>query len=182
MPLSDSDSMLMTCAKVVQFVLVNNFNTEEKKLIAKMLVEGFRKAHDKADVGLGMDKFKGHLFWSDAALATLAEKRTHNERVSIGLRHEHAVPLLFLVEEILFTLPRNSSLEGIYSEIKEYGKVVIITRDEDKMLKPSKTMPEGWSENNKNGVFARYKNDDGSNRFAFSKRCTNELEDYFKST
>lgn len=151
--MNKSDSMLLGCAKLVKFVLSNNLTVLERKLFAKMLVEGFRKAHDQAESKFGKGKFLGHLYWSKSALDLLGDKTEVNKSISDNLRHEHSVPLIYLAEKILFEMPRDSTELEIFQKIKTFGAVVIMTRDEDKNLELKNKMPENWDQQD---IFARY--------------------------
>lgn len=151
--LNKSDSMLLGCAKLVKFVLSNNFTELEKKLFAKMLVEGFRKAHDQAESEFGKGKFLGHLYWTKSALELLADNAAIKKSLSDNLRHEHSVPLIYLAENILFKMSKDATELDIFEKIKTFGIVVIMTREEDSKLVPKNKMPDNWD---KQDVFARY--------------------------
>lgn len=151
--MTKSDSMLLACAKFVKFVLSNNFTELEKKLFAKMLVEGFRKAHDQAESEFGKGKFLGHLHWTKNALELLGDNLAIKKSLSDNLRHEHSVPLIYLAENILFKMPKEATELDIFEKIKYLGIVVIMTRDEDSALKLKSKMPDNWD---RQDIFARY--------------------------
>lgn len=164
--MKEYELMLQACAKVVKFAITQNLDKSEKKVIAKMLVEGFRKAHDKAESSFGYGKFLGHTLWSEKALLRLDQAVKVDKSITDYLRHEHAVPLIYLTEKILLTLPSSTSVEEILVLIRRYGKVVIIEREEDKNLSPKNTMPDNW----KGDIFARYKDENGEFKFKLIDR------------
>ena len=145
-PKTESEIMLFACAKITKFAISQDLHNLERKVIAKMLVEGFRKAHDKAVSTFGSGKFLGHTLWSEKALKLLLESGNVDKNLTDRLRHEHAVPLIYFVEKILFKIDPEASLDFIYETIKKFGVVVIIARDEDTLLKPKNSMPQIWGD------------------------------------
>ena len=152
--MKEYELMLQACAKIVKFAITQNLHKSEKKVIAKMLVEGFRKAHDKAESSFGLGKFLGHTIWSEKALLRLNEIEKINKSLTNFLRHEHAVPLIYLAEKILLAKDPSTSIDEILILIKRYGRVVIIERVEDRELSFKNTMPDNWDGID---IFARYK-------------------------
>jgi len=66
------------------------------------------------------------------------KKRTDNNK---GLRHEHVVPRGFIARRIIEL--RLDAAE-IWPLLDRFCKAVIVTDNEDKLLKPKKEMPESW--------------------------------------
>lgn len=165
--MNQSEQMLFACAKIVKFALSQHLSALEKKVVAKMLVEGFRKSHDKAESAFGKGKFLGHTLWSEKALLKLSEIGQVNKELTDNLRHEHAVPLIYLTEKILLTLTPSSSVEEIYKVIDQFSQIVIILRDEDGKLSSRSDMPANWDGKD---IFARYREDDGSLKFKIINR------------
>jgi hypothetical protein len=59
-----------------------------------------------------------------------------------GLRHEHAVPIGVLACRII---EQNPDIQGIQTLLRNFCKVAIVTKEEDKLLKPRSAMPDGWN-------------------------------------
>ncbi|HTV47972.1 MAG TPA: hypothetical protein VMG59_05970 [Phycisphaerae bacterium] len=59
-----------------------------------------------------------------------------------GLRHEHVVPRGRLAIEII---EQDMSVEDILKFLCKWCHAVIVTRGEDKRIRPTDDMPEGWT-------------------------------------
>ncbi len=114
----------------------------------------FRKL---ADIGLnGKGKYRGHPHWTKSAFDYL-QKADAVQRGRIPtnlLRHEHAIPVAHVAEELL-TLPF-ASTDAIASHILARSVVVIMTEQEADRIpfELNKAMPHAWDGID---VFARYR-------------------------
>jgi hypothetical protein len=73
-----------------------------------------------------------------------ASREAISTQVSGGgqeLRHEHAVPRIFLAKRII---ELDLDVAAIQSLLKRFCRAVIVTRSEDKDLKPRNRMPNDW--------------------------------------
>jgi hypothetical protein len=61
---------------------------------------------------------------------------------SVGLRHEHAVPRMFITDRII---KRDLSAGDIFHLLRRLCVAVIVTKEEDRKLRPKNKMPLGWS-------------------------------------
>lgn len=155
---NEYQTMLQTVASIVNFFIKSGFEEMDRKLCSHMVTEALRAAHNKRETSLGKGKYLAYEHWSKDALKLIEDqnKLPNNLTGEIreNLRHEHVIPLNFLVDSILFELPPTTSITEIVEEIERYGKIAIITRDEDRAL-PLR-MPAGWDKHN-DDIFVRYK-------------------------
>jgi hypothetical protein len=152
------DCAIFTCAKVAKLFINNGFKDINSDICAKMIAEGLRKAHDKAVSENGEGKYLGHMCWSKDSIQLWKDNNFNIDKELIKLlRHEHVVPLKYFVHDILFQLPKSTSVKEIERKIGEFCQVTVITKSEDRHLSKN-TMPVDWnsSDNCQNNIFARY--------------------------
>jgi hypothetical protein len=95
------------------------------------------------------DQFK---YNCDIHPSTKAARDVRHKGVD-GLRHEHVIPRDFIVNGIL---TMNLQGEKLYNFLLTFCKAAIVTKEEDGLLKPKKTMPSGWNWDSQD-IYARYK-------------------------
>lgn len=148
---------LRTCATFVKHKICGLYDDSDTHLLAIMLSEGLRKFHNVASSDKGNGKYLGHKYWSVGAWDLFI---SNNKKLDLTfrkkIRHEHVIPLNYLVHEILFKLDSNQTINQIEEEIEKCSIVAIILRSEDQALnKQSKIkMPSNWMAD---GLFKRYK-------------------------
>ncbi len=149
---------LRTCASLVSAKNRGVLTDIDDELLGTMIAEGLRKYHDIAESLVGKGKYLGHKYWSLAAWNLLLENnKIIDSKLKLNLRHEHLIPLKYLIRNKFFKLNSNLSLTEVMNEINSFAVVAIITKEEDKALNESKIkskMPTDWDFND---VFARYK-------------------------
>ena len=148
---------LQTCAILIKHKICGLYSDSDTELLAIMLSEGFRKFHNIATSNKGNGKYLGHKYWSIGAwdLFNLNDKKIDLE-FKRKIRHEHVIPLNYLIHEILFKLDADKPINQIKDEIRRYSIVAIILQSEDKEVnkKRRSKMPTNWTAGD---IFARYK-------------------------
>ena len=150
-------AMVYTVAKATKYFVDSGFDGIDRKVAEKMINLGIRTIHDNARSPRGMGKYLGHDCWSIQALMLLEENGGATQGITNKLSHEHAIPVSYLVKEILFENTPDMPVQVYRSQIVEFSAVAIITRVELGHLNSvgyTQTMPPDWLDH---GAFARYK-------------------------
>lgn len=150
--------MCKTVAHTAKMFVDSRFVEFDKQIAGDMVMQGIRKIHDRAESKRGKRKYLGHGYWSTSALRVLdAHDGVFNDKATKKLRHEHVIPVKYLLDNFLFANPPGTALETYQKQLNKFGVVAIITRDESDRLDHaglSRSMPSNWE---KLGLFARYK-------------------------
>jgi hypothetical protein len=150
-------AMVYTVAKTTKYFVDSGFDGVDRKVAEKMINLGVRTIHDNARSPRGKGKYLGHDCWSRTALMLLEENGGTTQGITKKLSHEHAIPVSYLVKEILFKNAPNMPVQVYKSQIVEFSAVAIITRVELGQLNSvgyTQAMPPDWLDH---GAFARYK-------------------------
>ncbi|MDF1878427.1 hypothetical protein JHD46_02100 [Sulfurimonas sp. SAG-AH-194-C20] len=117
-------------------------------------------------------KYKGQPYWSKKAIIHYQSINIKNKQKDFsGLRHEHIMPRKLIKEKILAS---NKSKEVILEILNKYSHAVIITKEEDQILKDmgfNQSMPESFNQTEE--ILDRY---DGSGIEIIDVRNTNLKE------
>jgi hypothetical protein len=151
-----SQEKIATLAIVVKFIVDSGINNFDIHLVRDLIGEGLRKIHDRAESFRGKGKHLGHPYWTKSALRqyelNISLRRNNpNIKKEHGLKHEHVIPIDYVINKILLSNKSNTPLIEYINQINSYSVVAIVTDDENKKL--SNKMPQNWEIN---GMFARY--------------------------
>ena len=162
------EGFLRTCATLVCAKNRGILKNIDDELLGTMLAEGLRKYHDISESIAGKGKYLGHKYWSLAAWNLLIENnKIIDSSLKLKLRHEHLIPLKYLIRNKLFKLTTDHSLVEVMNQINTFSVVAIITKEEDAILNKSKIkskMPQDWDGID---IFARYKSGSLTNTALF---------------
>jgi len=138
-----------------------NHNAELKKRLATYLSHIFQNCEDDYLNMLVLDRFlwtatednnenewvkyKGQPYWSEEAIKLYQKNNIRNKKKDFtDLRHEHLMPRKVIKEKILTT---DKSKEAILEILNLYSYAVVITKEEDKVLKEkglNTSMPDSF--------------------------------------
>lgn len=149
--------MVKTVAKTAKFFVDSEFGGIDRNVAERMVGLGIRTIHDKASSPRGNGKYLGHDCWSKSALKLLKDNGGSVVSITRKLSHEHAIPISYIVKDVLFDNEPGIPVDIYESQIDEFSVVVIITREENSQLSAygyANKMPDNWQDQ---GEFVRYK-------------------------